>query len=93
MTAESLEKYGLPGIAIIGLCYFIMYLMKEHKKEREETEKRQIETINKLDDLQRKEREQQQHITQKQFDQMNKNAVDGTEALTELSTIIKQIKR
>lgn len=33
---EILEKYGFPGLAIGGLCWFIMYLMKQHKEERKE---------------------------------------------------------
>lgn len=37
MTFPSLlEKYGLPGIVIAGLAWFVLYLMKEHKKERKE---------------------------------------------------------
>lgn len=33
---EPLAQYGLAGLCIIGLAWFIMYLMKEHKTEREE---------------------------------------------------------
>lgn len=37
MTLGNLvEKYGLPGIVIAGLAWFVLYLMKEHKKERKE---------------------------------------------------------
>lgn len=34
--SNLLEKYGLPGIVIAGLAWFVLYLMKEHKKERKE---------------------------------------------------------
>lgn len=30
----ELEKYGLPGIVIGGLAWFILYLIKQHKQER-----------------------------------------------------------
>jgi hypothetical protein len=33
---EIFEKYGFPGAAIIGLSWFIMYLMRQHKEERKE---------------------------------------------------------
>lgn len=29
-------EYGIAGVAIGGLAYFIMYLMKQHKEERHE---------------------------------------------------------
>lgn len=31
-----LDKFGLPGLVISGLVWFVLYLMKEHKKERQE---------------------------------------------------------
>lgn len=46
----ELEKYGLSGIIILGLAWFVMYLMKEHKSEREDwqkTQERQQEEHNK----------------------------------------------
>jgi len=33
---EILDKYGLPGIVIGGLGWFVLYLMKQHKQERKE---------------------------------------------------------
>lgn len=30
-------KYGLAGVIMVGLSWFIMYLLKDIKKEREET--------------------------------------------------------
>jgi hypothetical protein len=36
---DILEKYGLPGVVIIGMAWFVMYLMKEHKNERKEWQK------------------------------------------------------
>lgn len=49
MSFESiLEKFGLPGVIIFGLGWFVMYLMKEHKNERKEwqqtNERQQDET-------------------------------------------------
>lgn len=42
MNFQSIfDKYGFPGIAIGGLAWFIMYLMKEHKKERKEWQQSQ----------------------------------------------------
>lgn len=46
---ESLAQYGLAGIVIIGLAWFVMYLMKQHKEEREEwkrSQDRQNEEMN-----------------------------------------------
>lgn len=34
-----LDKFGLPGIVIAGLAWFVMYLIKEHRKERIEWQK------------------------------------------------------
>lgn len=31
----ALEQYGLAGVVIIGMAWFIMFLMKQHKEERE----------------------------------------------------------
>lgn len=36
---EPLAQYGLAGVVIIGLAWFVMYLMKQHKNEREEWRK------------------------------------------------------
>lgn len=36
----ALEKYGLAGIVIFGMAYFIMWLMKDNKKERKENAER-----------------------------------------------------
>lgn len=33
---NPLENYGLAGIVIAGLAWFIMYLMRQHKSERKE---------------------------------------------------------
>jgi len=35
----ELTQYGLSGIVIAGLCYFVMYLMKQHKEERSDWQK------------------------------------------------------
>lgn len=38
---EPLAQLGLAGVVIIGLAWFVMYLMKQHKEERSEWQKRQ----------------------------------------------------
>jgi hypothetical protein len=45
----ELTQYGLPGIVIAGLSWFVLYLIKEHKKERDEwkqTTERQFDHAN-----------------------------------------------
>lgn len=47
---DTLAQYGLAGVVILGLAWFVMYLMKEHKDEREawqKTQERQQEEHNK----------------------------------------------
>jgi len=47
---NELTQYGLPGIVIAGLCWFVLYLIKEHKKERQEwkqTTEKQFDEMNK----------------------------------------------
>lgn len=36
----SLEQYGLSGIVIAGLCWFVLYIMRGHKAERKEWQER-----------------------------------------------------
>jgi len=62
-----LEKYGLPGIIICGMGWFIMYLMKEHKTERGEWQKSQ---------------ERQQDETNKNIKE-NNNILSGLKTLLE----------
>lgn len=38
---EPLAQYGLAGVVIIALAWFVMYLMKQHKEEREDWRKAQ----------------------------------------------------
>ncbi len=33
---KELFQYGVLGIAVIGMGWFIMYLIKDHRKERKE---------------------------------------------------------
>jgi hypothetical protein len=50
---EVLVKYGFPGIVIAGMAWFILYLMKEHKKERKEylqTSEKQFDRLNQITD-------------------------------------------
>lgn len=47
---NELTQYGFPGIAVIGLAGFIMYLMKIHREERAEFRKtieQQFDDVNK----------------------------------------------
>lgn len=44
------SEYGIAGVVIGGLAYFVMYLTKQHKEERQEWQKsneRQQEDSNK----------------------------------------------
>lgn len=38
---EPLAQLGLAGVVIIGLAWFVMYLMKQHKEERQEWTRKQ----------------------------------------------------
>lgn len=47
---DQLAQYGLAGVVIIGLAWFVLYLMKEHKSERDEwrrVQEKQNEEANK----------------------------------------------
>jgi hypothetical protein len=47
---SELEQYGLAGIVIVGMAWFIMYLMKAHREEREDwrrSQERRDEDTNK----------------------------------------------
>lgn len=37
--SSILGSFGLPGIVIAGLSWFVMYLIKEHRKERDQWQK------------------------------------------------------
>lgn len=44
------SEYGIAGVVICGLAYFVMYLMKQHKEERQDwqrTNERQQDESNK----------------------------------------------
>jgi len=84
----DLEKYGIPGviaaigIAAIGWCVkFIKDMLKEHKEEREELER-----------LHRIERDDFRKTIENQFESSNKVTNNATQALTELTTILKSRK-
>lgn len=77
----NLAQYGLAGICLIALAWFIMYLMKENKKEREETERQH-----------RLERETWNAINQRQLEETNKNINRNTDILSELTTLLKSRK-
>lgn len=85
----DLEKYGIPGvIAIIGIsaigwCVkFIKGMLDEHKKERED-----------LENLHRQERQDWNRINQHQLEDSNKSLNRNTEVLSELTTLIKSMKK
>lgn len=47
---SELTQYGLPGIVIAGLCWFVVNIMKQHKDERKEwkqTTEKQFDEQNK----------------------------------------------
>lgn len=44
-----LLQYGLPGAVIVGLAGFVMYLIREHKKERKEWVAMLEKMVEKLD--------------------------------------------
>lgn len=66
-----LEQYGLSGIVIAGLAWFVMYTIKEHRKERKDWKE----------------------LSERQFDAMNKNSNEVTKTISELSTLIKTMKK
>lgn len=68
---EPLAQYGLAGLCIIGLAWFVLYLMKQHKEERDMWTKRQ----------------------ESQNDDHNRSLNRNTEVLSELTTLIKSIKK
>lgn len=84
-----LEKFGLPGVIICILIVaikwganFVKDLMKEQKAEREEQENQH-----------RREREGWNLINHRQLEESNKNINKNTEVLSELTTLIKSIKK
>lgn len=80
MTSD-LAQYGLAGICLVALAWFIMYLMRENKKEREETEKQH-----------RQERENWNLINQRQLEESNKNIKENTNILSALKTLLESRK-
>lgn len=80
MNAE-IAQYGLAGICLVALAWFIMYIIKENKNEREETEK-----------IHRQEREDWNRINQRQIEETNKNINRNTDVLSELTTLLKSRK-
>lgn len=82
---EYIEKGGVVAILIAGIVWLATLYKAGQKSSKE--------TIEKLDELHRKEREQQNSVIQKQFEEMNRNAISGTQALTELNTLVKQMKK
>lgn len=47
---DELLKYGLSGIALFAMGWFILYLMREHKKERAELISKIEKMFDKQDD-------------------------------------------
>lgn len=37
----NVPEYGIAGVALAAMAYFIMYLMKQHKEERSDWQKAQ----------------------------------------------------
>jgi hypothetical protein len=68
---ETLAQYGLSGIVIAGLAWFVIYLMKQQKEERDENRKAQ-------------EKNNEEH---------NRSLNKNTEVLSELTTLIKTLKK
>lgn len=82
MDYEKLGTIGILLVAIVWGASFLKGLTKSHK-----------ESIEKLDELHRRERDTQNQAINKQFEQMNKDSVNATQALTELNTLVKQMKK
>lgn len=86
---EALLKYGLGGIIIAGMAWFILYLMKDHKKEREEmrvgNEKQRIED--------RETRNKQFKRMEEMADESNKSVRENTNILTGLKTLLENKNR
>lgn len=86
---DILTKFGLPGVIILILltgikwgANFVKELMKQHKQEREDQENQH-----------RREREAWNLINHRQLEESNKNINKNTEVLSELTTLIKSIKK
>jgi len=84
----DLEHYGPIGVvgmigiaAITWLVKFIKDMIKDHKSEREDLER-----------LHRIERDDFRKTIEKQFDESNKQTNNATQALTELTTLLKNKK-
>lgn len=65
------EQYGLSGTVIVGLSWFVMYLMKQMKEERDEARR----------------------ANERRDDEHNKSLNRNTEVLSELTTLIKSMKK
>lgn len=68
---EPLAQYGLAGIVIIALAWFVLYLMKQQKEERDESRK----------------------VNERRDDEHNRSLNKNTEVLSELTTLIKSMKK
>jgi hypothetical protein len=68
---EPLAQYGLAGIVILALGWFVLYLMKQQKEEREEVRK----------------------SNERRDDDHNRSLNRNTEVLSELTTLIKSMKK
>lgn len=46
---QGWEQYGISGLVIVGLAWFVVYLMKSHKTERKEMADRMEKMSDKSD--------------------------------------------
>lgn len=79
-----IESYGLPGVLLGGIAWLAIVfkdILKDHKAERDEIERQR-----------RIERDDFRKTIERQFEDSNKVTNNATQALTELSSLLKNRK-
>lgn len=79
---NELANYGVLGVVLIVFAIWYAKKDRQHKEERESTEK-----------MHREERGDWKKTIEKQFEESNKVTKENTNIVSELSTLIKTIKK
>jgi len=101
---EIFKEYGLPLGILIVLAYWYAKKDKQHREEREILERTRKEERETLEKLHRDERESVERSHKEERDTLrktvegiadnsNKAFNNSTQALTELSTLVKSMKK
>jgi hypothetical protein len=85
---QSLGEYGLPGVIIISMGWFILYIIKKNEKSTDSLHSR----FDKIDKAHREERISWQKVMDKRQERLDIIIDKNTEALTEHSIIITELK-